>query len=63
MNIDWRERTSTVLSDLYDGDRHLILGTETGGQVVRSDRTIPHPLLGVRYADGPCPTITALDQP
>lgn len=59
--LDWRARESTVLSDLYDGDRHLILGdglpTVAGRrhrQAVRKDTTIPHPLLGVRYADGVC---------
>jgi hypothetical protein len=61
MNIDWRERSTTVLSDLYDGDRHLIMGdglpTVLGGrerQAVRRDHIIPHPLIGVRYADGVC---------
>lgn len=88
-NIDWRERTSTVLSDLYDGDFHLLtqgegnlancpyyryyIGEgpaascnrgcwtepacvtdqpEHGWRPLREDVMIPHPLWGVRYADG-----------
>lgn len=57
--IDWRDRESTVLADLYDGDRHLIMeyvfdscGDMLPPIVLREDVTIPHPLPGVRYADG-----------
>jgi hypothetical protein len=49
--IDWRERKSTVLSDLYDGDRHLIIGSFPG-RAHRAEVRIPHPLPGVAYADG-----------
>lgn len=59
--IDWRERTSTTLTDLYDGDRHLLvsnldvsagIGRDAYREPQRRDVRIPHPLPGVRYADG-----------
>jgi hypothetical protein len=51
--IDWRERGSQVLSDFHDGDRHLIVGDGQAGVCdSRGDVLIPHPLPGVRYADG-----------
>lgn len=39
---------STRLADLYDADRH----TAGRDDVPREDVLVPHPLTGVRYADG-----------
>lgn len=85
--VDWRERDSTTLSDLYDGDYHLLTKDEGnlagcayyrgvgscdtgqpcstalepicvtgepmhGWRPLREGVMIPHPLPGVRYADG-----------
>lgn len=53
--IDWRERDSTVLADLYDGDWALLNAyvRESGSRrLLRNAVLIPHPLPGVRYSDG-----------
>ncbi len=58
--IDWRERDSVVLSDLYDGDRRLILANAIGPtrqrlSAMHAEVRVPHPLSGVAYADGTQP--------
>lgn len=53
--IDWRERDGTTLADLYDGDWALLnayVRESRSKRLLRDAVPIPHPLPGVRYADG-----------
>lgn len=49
MRTPWSEREGTTLSDIYDPD---LRSTEPGVRALAATVMVPHPLVGVAYADG-----------